>query len=43
MIPASFDYEAAGRTSAALLVFSLVVLTVTYALQRRGSRSWVRP
>lgn len=39
----AFDYAAAGRTSAVLLVFSLVVLTVTYTLQRRGSRSWVRP
>ena len=37
----SFDYASAGRTSAALLVFSLVVLTVTYALQRRGSRQRV--
>ncbi len=34
----AFDYASAGRTSAALLVFSLVVLTATYALQRRGSR-----
>ena len=30
----SFDYATAGRTSLALLVFSLVVLTATYALQR---------
>lgn len=30
----SFDYETAGRTSLGLLLFSLVVLTATYALQR---------
>ena len=34
----AFDYASAGRTSAVLLVFSLVVLTLTYALQRRGGR-----
>ena len=39
----SFDYGEAGRTSLALLVFSLVVLTVTYALQRRGGPGWPRP
>lgn len=39
----SFDYTQAGRTSLALLVFSLVVLTVTYALQRRGGPGWPRP
>ncbi len=38
----AFDYATAGRTSLALLAFSLVVLTVTYALQRQGSRVWVR-
>jgi molybdate transport system permease protein len=32
----AFDYATAGRTSLALLVFSLLVLTVTYTLQRRG-------
>ncbi len=37
----AFDYASAGRTSAVLLVFSLVVLTLTYALQRRGSRGQV--
>jgi molybdate transport system permease protein len=37
----AFDYETAGRTSAVLLVFSLVVLSATYALQRRGTRRWV--
>ena len=30
----SFDYATAGRTSLLLLAFSLVVLTLTYALQR---------
>jgi len=30
----SFDYATAGRTSLGLLLFSLVVLTATYALQR---------
>lgn len=39
----SFDFAAAARTSAVLLVFSLVVLTVTYALQRRGGPQWPRP
>ncbi len=38
----AFDYATAGRTSLALLAFSLVVLTVTYALQRRGARLWPR-
>lgn len=38
----AFDYAAAGRTSAVLLVFSLAVLTATYALQRRGTHAWVR-
>ena len=32
----SFDYAAAGRTSLLLLVFSLTVLVVVYALQRRS-------
>lgn len=35
----SFDYATAGRTSLALLAFSLVVLTLTYTLQRRGGRT----
>lgn len=40
----AFDYAAAGRTSLALLAFSLVVLTATYALQRRrGISVWPRP
>lgn len=39
----SFDYAAAARTSLVLLVFSLVVLTTTYALQRRGGPGWPRP
>lgn len=39
----SFDYAAAARTSLVLLVFSLIVLTTTYALQRRGGPGWPRP
>ena len=40
----AFDYATAGRTSLVLLVFSLVVLTATYALQRRaGTSLWPRP
>ena len=38
----AFDYAAAGRTSAVLLVFSLVVLAATYALQRRRALTWER-
>lgn len=38
----AFDYATAGRTSALLLVFSLAVLTITYSLQRRGTRQWIR-
>jgi molybdate transport system permease protein len=33
----SFDYALAGRTSLALLGFSLIVLTFTYTLQRRST------
>ncbi len=36
----ALDYDAAGRTSLALLAFSLVVLTTMYALQRRGGPGW---
>ncbi|HEY0945416.1 MAG TPA: molybdate ABC transporter permease subunit [Opitutaceae bacterium] len=36
----SLDYAAANRTASALLVFSFVVLAVTYALQRRLVQSW---
>lgn len=39
----AFDYATAGRTSLALLAFSLVVLTATYALRRRGGPGWPRP
>lgn len=39
----SFDYASAGRTSLALLAFSLLVLISTYTLQRRGGPSWPRP
>lgn len=36
----SLDMAAAGRTSLALLVFSFVVLSATYALQRRVWAVW---
>ena len=36
----SLDYAAAGRTSLLLLVFSFVVLTVTYSLQRNLVMIW---
>jgi molybdate transport system permease protein len=39
----AFDHAAAGRTSLALLGFSLLVLTATYTLQRRGRPAWPRP
>lgn len=39
----SFDDAAAARTSLLLLVFSLVVLVATYALQRERLRVWTRP
>ncbi len=39
----SFDYAAAGATSLVLLGFSLLVLTITYAIQRRGGPGWPRP
>ncbi|HSK53704.1 MAG TPA: molybdate ABC transporter permease subunit [Jiangellales bacterium] len=39
----AFDQASAGRTSLLLLGFSLVVLTLTYALQRRGGPGWPRP
>ena len=32
----AFDYAAAGRTSLALLAFSMAVLVSVYSLQRRG-------
>ena len=38
----SFDYATAGRTSLVLLVFSFVVLTATYVLQRRSPAVWTR-
>jgi molybdate transport system permease protein len=38
----AFDYATAGQTSLAMLVFSLVVLTTVYTLQRRGGASWPR-
>ena len=39
----AFDTATAGRTSLLLLVFSLVVLTATYALQRGRLAVWPRP
>lgn len=39
----AFDYATAARTSLALLAFSIVVLTATYALQRGRMRLWPRP
>jgi molybdate transport system permease protein len=39
----AFDTESAARTSLLLLAFSLVVLTVTYALQRGRALTWPRP
>ena len=38
----AFNYARAGRTAALLLVFSFVVLAVTYRLQRRSGRAWPR-
>ncbi|MEY3733396.1 MAG: Molybdate transporter, permease protein [Actinomycetota bacterium] len=34
----AFDYAAAGRTSLALLAFSLIVLVAVYSLQRRSGQ-----
>jgi molybdate transport system permease protein len=36
----AFDFARAGRTAALLLMFSFVVLAMTYRLQRRSGRSW---
>jgi molybdate transport system permease protein len=36
----AFDYARAGRTAALLLVFSFIVLAMTYRLQRRSGRAW---
>ncbi len=38
----AFDYATAARTSAALLVFSLLVLTAIYTLRRRKETVWPR-
>lgn len=38
----ALDYSAAAATSALLLGFSLVVLVITYSLQRRGGPGWPR-
>ena len=36
----ALDYARAGRTAALLLVFSFVVLAMTYRLQRHSGRAW---
>jgi molybdate transport system permease protein len=36
----AFNYARAGRTAALLLVFSFVVLAMTYRLQRQSGRAW---
>ncbi|HEY2152684.1 MAG TPA: molybdate ABC transporter permease subunit [Vicinamibacterales bacterium] len=36
----AFDYARAGRTAAALLLFSFVVLAVSYRSQRKSGRTW---
>jgi molybdate transport system permease protein len=38
----AFDYATAGRTSLAMLGFSLAVLTAVYTLQRRRGAQWPR-
>jgi molybdate transport system permease protein len=38
----AFEYARAGRTAALLLLFSFVVLAVTYRLQRKSGRTWPR-
>jgi molybdate transport system permease protein len=38
----ALDYAAAGQTSLLLLIFSFVVLAVTYTLQRRITQVWPR-
>jgi molybdate transport system permease protein len=36
----ALDYDAAGRTSALLVLVSFVVLAVTYGVQRRLRQAW---
>jgi molybdate transport system permease protein len=36
----ALNYDAAGRTALLLLLFSFLVLTITYALQRRSGLLW---
>jgi molybdate transport system permease protein len=36
----ALDYSAANQTSLALLLFSFLVLAITYGLQRRGIAGW---
>jgi molybdate transport system permease protein len=38
----AFEYARAGRTAALLLLFSFVVLAVTYRVQRKSGRAWPR-
>lgn len=38
----AFDYATAGTTSLWLLLFSVVVLAVTYGLNRKGRTTWPR-
>ena len=38
----ALDYDAANRTALALLLFSFLVLALTYGLQRRGIAVWPR-
>ncbi|MGI5292121.1 ABC transporter permease subunit [Nonomuraea polychroma] len=39
----AMDYTAAGQTSLALLVFSFIVLAITYTLQRRFTHAGATP
>ena len=38
----ALDYDAANQTSLALLLFSFLVLAITYGLQRKGFAVWLR-
>src|SRR6478609_1349083 len=38
----ALDYDAANQTSLALLLFSFLVLAITYGLQRKGFEVWLR-
>jgi molybdate transport system permease protein len=39
----ALDYGAANQTALALLLFSFLVLAITYGLQRRGIAVWPMP